>query len=132
MTYITTQMEDAFLEAGISVEEILAEEDYEKDEVYFSMRSPLDVEDVFMMLVWEISIEAGNPSYMADQINKHLKAFVIKDEITALTNTFERAQKEHPELYVQMPTKKAVTSEVRAHKEFMKKIYQILTSEEGE
>lgn len=128
MKYISDKIELKFLEAGISICEELAEDEYEKDRITFSARSPLDVNDCFMLHIWEVNIKAGSLPYMADQVNEQVKSFVIKNEVAKLKELFIRKHNEFPD-DIKVPSNKDIQSEVRKHKEFIRTVYQILTSE---
>lgn len=128
MKYISNKKELEFLEAGISVEEMLAEDEYEKDSITFAAPSPLDVNDGYQLQVWEVNIKAGSLPYMADQVNEQVKSFVIKNETAKLKELFIRKHNEFPD-DIKVPSNKDIQSEVRKHKEFIRTVYRILTSE---
>ena len=131
MKFISDKIELKFLEAGISVCEELAEDEYEKDRITFSARSPLDVNDCFMLHIWEVDIKAGSLPYMTEQVNKQLKSFVMKDEASKLKDLFIRKHNEFSDgvVNIVIPSNKDIQSEVRKHKEFIRTIYQILISD---
>lgn len=131
MNYISDKKELKFLEAGISVCEELAEDEYEKDRITFSARSPLDVNDCFTLHIWEVDIKAGSLPYMAEQVKEQLKSFVMKDEAAKLKDLFIRKHNEFSDgvVNIVIPSNKDIQSEVRKHKEFIRTIYQILISD---
>lgn len=126
MQCISEEIYDKFLLAGISVDEVLAEDENEHDEVIFSCISPLDVQDGYNTLVWQLVVRAGSLPYMAQQAAAQLKNFVIKDEASNMEKKFEIFLENHPDSEPK-PTKKDILSEVRQHKEFIRKVYETLS-----
>ena len=126
MQYISEELYDKFLLAGISVDEELAEEENEHDEVIFSCLSPLDIQDGYNTLVWQLVIRAGSLYYMAQQVASQLKGFVIKTEASNLERFFDNYLKRHPDSEPK-PTKKDILSEVRQHKDFIRIIHKTLS-----
>lgn len=135
MKYISENLNDRFASAGISVNEMLAENEGERDMVIFTARSPLDINDGYNNLLWEITVKSDRflapdqtrqqLNYMASQVYNQLFTFVIKDEVVKTENNFIKLSKKHPEIPI--PKKKDILSEARQHKAFIKKVFDLLS-----
>lgn len=131
MKYISEKLYDKFLYEGFSVDEELAEDEGERDEVTFAALSPLDGldESGTSAIIWAITVTGGDTLNMAAQVCDQLESFKIKEEVEKLNKYFERLEEKNPDFCERTPAQKDILLDVMQHKAFLKKVYSILLNE---